>query len=69
MFACHIGNRAFGFLAGVRLQRAISRLCLNNLGKFGLALIGASDEAKMPTSSNNVTIFMKSVKYDSLFVL
>ena len=43
--ACDIENRAFGFLAGVRLQWAISHLCINNLGKFGLVLIGASDEA------------------------
>ena len=45
----------------------VSPLCLNNLGKFGLILIGASDEANMSTSSNNVTIFMKSVRYDGLF--
>ena len=67
IFACHIENRACGFLAGVWLQWAVSPLCLNNLGKFGLILIGASDEANMSTSSNNVTIFMKSVRYDGLF--
>ena len=67
IFACHIENRAYGFLAGVWLQRAVSPLCLDNLGKFGLILIGASDEASMPTSSNNVTILMKSVRYDGLF--
>ena len=61
---CHIENRAYGFLAGVWLQRAVSP---NNLGKFGLTLIGDSDEANMSTSSNSVTIFMKSVRYHSLF--
>ena len=66
IFACHIENRAYGFLAGVCLQRAVSPLC-NNLGKFGLILIGASNEANMSTSSNNVTIFMKSVRYHGLF--
>ena len=38
---CHIENRADGFLARLWLQRAVSPLCLNNLGKFGLILIGA----------------------------
>ena len=64
---CHIENRAYGFLTGVWLQRAISPLCLNNLGKFGLILIGASDEANMSISSNNVNIFLKSLRYDGLF--
>ena len=27
-------------------------------GKFGLVVIGASDEATMSTGSNNITIFM-----------
>ena len=67
LFAYHIENRAYGFLAGVCLQRTVSPLCLNNLGKFGLILIRASDEANMSTSTNNDTIFMKSVRYDGLF--
>ena len=28
IFACHTENHAYGFLAGVRLQRAVSPLCL-----------------------------------------
>ena len=67
IFACHIENRAYAFLAGVWLQRTVSPLCLNNLGKFELILPVASDEASMSTSSNNVAIFMISVRYDGLF--
>ena len=67
IFSCHIENSAYGFLTGMCLQRAVSPLCLNYLGQFGLILIGASDEANMSTSSNNVTIFTKSVRYDGLF--
>ena len=51
----HIENHAYGFLAGMWLQWAVSPLWFNNLGKFGLILIGASDEANMLTSSKNVT--------------
>ena len=55
IFAWHFENRAYGFLAGVWLQQALSTLCLDNLGKFGLILIGASNEANMSASSNSVT--------------
>ena len=54
VFACHIENRAYGFLAGLWLQRAVSPLCL--LGKFGLIVRGASDEAKMSKTAAVITL-------------
>ena len=71
IFACHIENRAYGFLAGVWLQRTVSSLCLHQGYRNFEIQIGPLDRwchrrhtnmsSTIPNSHENSSFSSKSV--------